>query len=308
MKINRVIYGVGLLLCLLPFVTPVMALGGGIALSLTGVKVPSFSRHSPLVLKISIVLTGFGMNITQVLNASGPGFIHTGLAVGFVISMGFLLGRLFRTERNTGLLISSGTAICGGSAIAAVAPVIEAKSHQISIAMAIVFILNSVSLLVFPLIGNHLGIGQELFGYWAAIAIHDTSSVVGAGAMYGEEALEVSTTVKLIRTLWIIPLTVIIGFYRKRNIKKAGKLPWFILFFVSAIVIAYLLPQFDVFFSNLSLIGRRGLVVALFLIGSGISMGEARKAGISSFLSGIILWLTIAGVSFFYLRGVFGIG
>ncbi len=307
LKTSRIIYIAVLMACFLPFMSPVIAMAAGIALSLAGIREPLLSGYSSVVLKASIVLTGFGMNISQVIGASKSGFIITGAAVLFVISTGLLIGMLLKTDRKTGLLISSGTAICGGSAIAAVAPVIDAKSHQISIAMAIVFILNSISLIAFPLIGNYLELSQEFFGYWAAIAIHDTSSVVGAGAIYGEEALEIGTTVKLIRTLWIIPLTILIGLSRKKSLKTGSSIPWFILFFILAIITAYLLPQFDSLFSHIQWLGRRGLVAALFLIGSGISLGEARKAGKSSFLTGISLWILIVGTSFFFLGRFIGI-
>ena len=296
----RFIYGVAILICFLPFVSPAIALAFGLVLSLTGVKV-DLAEYTSFILKASIVLLGFGMNLTQVISASKTGFIDTAITVSFVMICGLLLGKLLKVDSKIALLISSGTAICGGSAIAAIAPVINAKSYQISFSLVIVFILNAIGLVLFPILGHAFGLSQETFGYWAAIAIHDTSSVVGAGATYGEKALEIATTVKLIRALWIIPLALIIAIAQKPMTKGKVKIPWFIGLFVAAIIIAYLLPDLENVFTKIHWLGKRGMVIALFMIGSSISISAAKKAGGKSFVLGILLWLIIGTVSFFSL-------
>lgn len=296
----RIIYGLAILICFMPFVSPAIALALGLVLSLTGVK-SNLSEYSSFLLKASIVLLGFGMNLTQVISSSKTGFIDTALTVAFVMICGLLLGKALKVDSKIALLLSSGTAICGGSAIAAIAPVINAKSYQISFSMVIIFILNAIALVIFPFLGHAIGLSQEVFGYWAAIAIHDTSSVVGAGATYGAKALEIATTVKLIRALWIIPLALVIALFQKDKSTGKVNIPWFIGLFVASIGVVYLLPGHENVFSILQWLGTRGMIVALFLIGSSISISEAKKAGGKSFVLGISLWLIIATVSYFSL-------
>ena len=296
------IYGIAVAFCLLPFVSPAIALFAGIALSLIGIRHENVSRLTSFVLQAAIVLMGFGMNLSQVIKASQSGFMLTALSVMFTIAAGLLLGRLFGVEKKISMLIASGTAICGGSAIAAIAPVIKAKNYQISFSLIVIFILNAVALLIFPLIGHYFHLSQETFGFWSAIAIHDTSSVVGAGASYGPKALEVATTVKLTRALWIIPLSVVIALLNRDDKKGKIKIPWFIGLFVIAIIFAHLVPQWNLTFGHLSWLGKRGMVIALFLIGSNISIAEARQAGIKSFLLGIALWIFIGVLSFLALK------
>jgi uncharacterized integral membrane protein (TIGR00698 family) len=247
---------------------------------------------------------GFGMNLDQILKASEKGFLETAISVIFVISIGLLLGKLLKIERKTSLLIASGTAICGGSAIAAVAPIINARNYQISFSLAVVFILNAIALFIFPLIGHFFNLSQETFGYWAAVAIHDTSSVVGAGATYGSKALEVATTVKLIRALWIIPLSIVIALVQKGKNSGGIKWPWFILMIAAAIAVAHLIPGWTSTFNHLKWLGHKGMVIALFLIGSNISVNEAKKAGWKSFLLGISLWIIIGGASLVVLMSL----
>ena len=303
-QFKRLIFFIPIVLSLTPIFTPTLALLTGIAFSLTGVTLKSFTKHTHLLLKSAIVLMGFGMNFNQILEASGQGFFDTTLSVLFVITTGLILGKIFKLEKNTTLLIASGTAICGGSAIAAVSPVIKAKSHQTSFALAVVFILNAIALFLFPVLGHYLGMSQETFGYWAAIAIHDTSSVVGAGAVYGPKALEIATTVKLIRALWIIPLSIAIALFQKGNKKGKIKWPWFILLFAGAILMSHFLPTWSTTYSHLSWVGHKGMVVALFLIGSGISFKEAKEAGWKSFVVGISLWILTGGLSLFLLMNI----
>ncbi len=295
------LYGAALFLCFLPFITPPLALAAGIAFSVFGLKHPNISKYTSLSLQASIVLMGFGMNLSQVVSASKTGFLETAISVVFVITVGFILAKFLKVGSKTGLLISAGTAICGGSAIAAVAPVIDAKNNEISFSLVVVFVLNAIALIIFPIIGHYFNLSQEVFGNWAAIAIHDTSSVVGAGAAYGPKALEVATTVKLIRALWIIPLSLIIAFVQKGKSVGKIKIPWFIALFVVSIAVAHLFPSGAETFAHFNWLGKRGMVVALFLIGSNISFAEAKKAGVRSFALGILLWLIIGISSFIVL-------
>ncbi|MFB6341348.1 YeiH family protein [Saccharicrinis sp. FJH62] len=300
-KHAKTIYGVVLFVCLLPFMTPAIALLTGILFSVLGITHKNIHKYTSYALQASIVLLGFGMNLAQVLSASKTGFAETAISVTLVMSSGILLGWLLKVEPKTALLISAGTAICGGSAIAAVSPVINAKNNQISFALITVFVLNAIALFIFPVIGHYLNLSQEQFGNWAAIAIHDTSSVVGAGATYGSKALQVATTVKLIRALWIIPLSVVIALFNKGKTSGRIKFPWFILLFAVAVVVAYLFPEMKNTFAHFSWLGKRGMVIALFLIGSNISVAEIKKAGIKSFALGIMLWFIIGSTSLYLL-------
>lgn len=289
------------LLCMCSFVTAPMALFCGILLAFLKIERPfEFKKYSSPLLQYSVVLMGFGMNLQQVIEVSSKGIILTACSVLLVFLFGMLLGRLLKVDRNTAMLISSGTAICGGSAIAAVSPIIKAKDNQISFALTVVFVLNALALFIFPPIGRALNMGEVDFGYWSAIAIHDTSSVVGAGAAYGPDALQTAVTVKLARTLWIIPLSFLVLFINRKHDSNKGKvkIPWFILYFVVAILIAFLLPQFSELYTNLAFLGRRGMVVALFMIGCGFSVEDLKKAGWRSFVLGVLLWIVIAVSSF----------
>lgn len=295
------LYPIVIALCFMPFISPAIALLIGLIFSFIGIKHPTLHKYTSKTLQVSIVLMGFGMSLSDVIASSKTGFIETIISVTVVMFLGIVLGKLLKVEKNTSLLIASGTAICGGSAIAAVAPIINSKSYQTSFALIVVFVLNAVALFIFPVIGRQLGLSQETFGNWAAIAIHDTSSVVGAGAIYGEKALQVATTVKLIRALWIIPLALIIAFVNKSEDKKSIKFPWFILFFVLAIIFANLFPSLQSSYDHFSWLGRRGMVVALFLIGSNITVSEIKKSGPRSFILGITLWIIIFVGSLFFL-------
>lgn len=288
-------------ICFLPFVSPAIALCLGIGLSLVGIRPTNIHQYTAQILQLSIVLMGFGMNLHDVITASKSGFIETLFSVTTVMLCGILLGKLFKVEKNTAVLIATGTAICGGSAIAAIAPILKSENYQNSFALIVVFVLNAVALLLFPFIGHQLGLSQETFGNWAAIAIHDTSSVVGAGAIYGEKALQIATTVKLIRALWIIPLSIVIALFTKSEDKQSIKLPWFILFFAVAIVFANLFPGLQTDYAHLSWLGRRGMVIALFLIGSNITIKQIKQSGFKSFALGITLWAITAVSSLFIL-------
>lgn len=304
MRKLSVLYYIIPFLCLMPFFTAPIALASGILLTLFKLEKPyEIKKYTSKILQWSIVLMGFGMSLEKVIETSQTGVLLTAASVILTFFFGLALGYLYKVERNTTMLIASGTAICGGSAIAAVSPIIDAKNNQITFALTVIFVLNAVALFIFPVIGQALNMSQENFGYWSAIAIHDTSSVVGAGAAYGKEALEVATTVKLTRTLWIIPLSFIVLFLnRKENKTNKIKIPWFILYFVMAIVIAYFLPQYQETYNHINWLGKKGMVLALFLIGTSFSIADLKTAGLKSFLLGISLWIIISlGTLFFFL-------
>lgn len=295
------IYKILIFVCFLPFVSPAIALAIGIGISLLGVKPLKIHNYTSQILQLSIVLLGFGMNIQEVISASKSGFIETVISVLTVMFLGIILGKLLRVEKNISLLIATGTAICGGSAIAAVSPILDSEDYQNSFALIVVFVLNAVALFLFPFIGHQLGLSQEVFGNWAAIAIHDTSSVVGAGAQYGEKALQIATTVKLIRALWIIPLSISIALLNKNKNGRKIKFPWFILFFVLAIVFSNIIPSWGDWYAHFSWLGKRGMVVALLLIGSNITFSKIRQSGVRSFALGIILWVITATLSLVFM-------
>lgn len=304
MKKLSILYYVIPFFCLMPFFTAPIALASGILLTIFKIQKPyEIKKYTSKILQWSIVLMGFGMSLEKVIETSQTGVLLTAASVILTFFFGLALGYLYKVERNTTMLIASGTAICGGSAIAAVSPIIDAKNNQITFALTVIFVLNAVALFIFPVIGQALNMSQENFGYWSAIAIHDTSSVVGAGAAYGKEALEVATTVKLTRTLWIIPLSFIVLFLnRKENKTNKIKIPWFILYFVIAIVIAYFLPQYQETYNHINWLGKKGMVLALFLIGTSFSIEDLKTAGLKSFLLGISLWIIISlGTLFFFL-------
>ncbi len=251
------------------------------------------------LLSYSIIGLGFGINLTAAMEASSH---NLGLIIGsiiFTLVLGFIVTRALKFEPITGHLIASGTAICGGSAIAAVAPAINARSEQTATALACVFVLNSVALFLFPALGHLLNMSQYDFGVWSAIAIHDTSSVVGAASAYGDEALKTATTIKLARALWIIPIALVsaLVFGGKGKLN----LPYFIGFYCLAITIAHYLPQFQPLYDTLFMVSKRTLVLCLFLIGAGITVKKMRASGPKPLLLGGILWAAIGITSLLYI-------
>jgi len=282
---------------LLPFVSPGVALMVGIALALTvGNPYPlTTARVITPLLQISVIGLGAGMNLVEVGRAGVHGFFYTVIGITLTMSVGLTMGWLLRTERNTSLLVTVGTAICGGSAIAAVAPAIRAKSHEVSVALATVFFLNAVALFIFPPIGRHFGLSQVQFGVWSALAIHDTSSVVGAAMQYGARALEIATTIKLTRALWIVPVTLIIGmFWNRGSDQKAtgkAKRPWFILGFLAMAAIVTWIPTLKPVGHGVFVGAQRSLVVTLFLIGSGLSREALKVVGRQPLIQGFLLWI-----------------
>ena len=282
------------------FITPPIALFLGLVFALLcGKAYPSFNKKmSKKLLQYSVIGLGFGMNLQASLASGAEGMTFTIISVVGTMLIGWLIGhKLIKVERNTSYLISSGTAICGGSAIAAVGPVIKAKDTEMSVALGTIFILNAIALFIFPLIGHWLGMSQEQFGLWAAIAIHDTSSVVGAGAAYGEEALKIATTVKLTRALWIIPLAIATSFIFKTKGQKIS-IPWFILWFEVAMIInTYLLSlsETGIMIGNfINSLARKSLTLTLFFIGASLSVDTLKAVGIKPLIQGVLLWIVIS--------------
>ena len=297
-RYNKPIFIVLFVCCLLPFVTPAIALFAGLAFALTaGQPYPKFSKKtSKYLLQFSVVGLGFGMNLYASLQSGKEGMLFTIVSVFAVLALGIWLGKRLLIDRKTSYLIAAGTAICGGSAIAAVGPVVKADDNQMSMSLGTIFILNAIALFIFPPIGHLLGLTQEQFGLWAAIAIHDTSSVVGAGAAYGETALEVATMVKLTRALWIIPITILTMFLFKQKGAKIT-IPWFILFFILAMVANTFLSLPEALTRSVVWAAKQGLTLTLFLIGAGLSRQVIRQVGIRPMVQGILLWIFIGAIS-----------
>ena len=284
--------------------TPPVMLFLGLAYALLlGQGYPSFNKTmSKKFLQYSVVGLGFGMNLYESLASGREGMLFTVVSVAGTLLIGMLIGRrLLKVDKETSYLISSGTAICGGSAIAAVGPVIKAKPENMSVALAVVFVLNAIALFVFPTIGHWLGLTQQEFGTWAAIAIHDTSSVVGAGAAYGEEALKVATTIKLTRALWIIPLALVTSFIFKNKDRKIT-VPWFILYFIIAILLnTFVLDACPAVGSAVSDVARKCLTLTMFFIGASLSTDVLRAVGIRPLIQGLLLWAVISIGSLLYI-------
>lgn len=289
------------------WVTPPVALFLGLAFALTcGQAFPVFNKKaSKYLLQYAVVGLGFGMNLHASLASGKEGMEFTVLSVAGTLLIGWFIGRkCMKINRNTSYLISSGTAICGGSAIAAVGPVLKAKDSEMSVALGTIFILNAIALFLFPAVGHALGMSQEDFGTWAAIAIHDTSSVVGAGAAYGEEALRIATTIKLTRALWIIPVALITSFIFKSKGQRIS-IPWFIFFFILAMLLnTYLLGSSETGIAIGNAINgfaRKILTITLFFIGASLSRDVLKSVGARPLLQGIFLWAAISFSTLAYI-------
>jgi uncharacterized integral membrane protein (TIGR00698 family) len=298
----RIIFIAFLMLCFSGWISPPVALTMGILFGLSiPHPYPELSRSvARVLLQAAVVALGFGMNLHEVVKAGRSGFVYTALGISFSLIAGLSLGKILRINGNSSYLITAGTAICGGSAIAAIGPVLHADDEEMAVSLGTVFILNSIALLAFPPIGNALRLTQTQFGLWAALAIHDTSSVVGAAAKYGKEALVVGTTVKLARALWIVPLTL--GTAALKRSKAKIPLPWFILFFCLAAVINTYAPAFATFDKLAFQAGRLGLTATLFLIGTGISVATLKSVGWRPLLQGVVLWILVASVTLYLIR------
>ena len=280
-----------------PLISPPIALLFGILFVNIFGKVLETDTFVKKLLQYSIIGLGFGINLNTAIEAGSQGFLFTVSTIALVMIFGLFLAKILKIDKTIAQLISAGTAICGGSAIAAVAPILKANSKQTSVALGIVFVLNAVALFIFPEIGHFFNLSQNQFGIWSAIAIHDTSSVVGAASKYGNEALQIATTVKLARALWIIPLAFLISIFTKSEGKI--KIPYFIGFFVLAILAGTYLPFLQNFNTIISEISRDTLKVALFLIGAGLSLQNLKNIGIKPLLLGIILWIFISSISLY---------
>ncbi len=298
LRTKKIVF-VGLaVLCLLPFISPPLALLMGlIVANLMGNPfVTQTAKLSKLLLQISVMGLGFGMYVFSAIKAGSQGLLFTVLTILGTLLAGYLIGQMLKVDKNTTHLVSSGTAICGGSAIAAVAPVINASREQISVALGAVFILNAIALFIFPVIVKAFDLSQVQFGMWSAIAIHDTSSVVGAASSYGPQTLEVATTIKLARALWIIPVSLVFGFiYRKQSGK--GKIPWFIGFFMLAMILNTYFTPVQFLSPYLVTLAKAGLTLTLFLIGSSLTVSQLRTVGIRPFILAVSLWLIISVAS-----------
>lgn len=297
---RKSIFFILILACLTPYVSPPIALALGLLLAFT-IGNPyrdEIRKPTKVLLQVSVVLLGFGMNLGEVYKAGRDGILFTVATIFGTLLLGYLIGKFLGVNEKISSLISSGTAICGGSAIAAVAPVIDADSEEISVSLGTVFVLNSVALFLFPLIGHALNLTQHQFGIWSAIAIHDTSSVVGASQSYGPEALAIATTVKLTRALWIVPVAFLFSYlYRAKSAKIA--IPWFILLFLLAAIVRTYAPSKlpPSIFDSLVNIAKAGLTVTLFLIGASLSPRMLKQVGAKPFLQGVMLWMVISVVS-----------
>ncbi|MFN0108841.1 MAG: YeiH family protein [Blastocatellia bacterium] len=304
----KIVFFLALIFTLTPWASPPIALTIGLAfgLLLTNPFAKQTKSYSKTLLQVCVVGLGFGMNLNQVIQAGRSGFIYTALGIAATMALGLALGRLLKVSETNALLISVGTAICGGSAIAAVGPVAGAKDEEMSVSLGTVFILNSVALLAFPAIGHAVGLDQTQFGLWAALAIHDTSSVVGAASKYGAVALSIGTTVKLARALWIVPITIATAFIKRREARIQW--PWFIVFFCVAAVVNTYLPAGQAVYPLIVKLARIGLTVTLFLIGCGISKATLQKVGARPLAQGVVLWLIVAIASLLLIRyGLIGL-
>jgi len=282
-------------LCLSPLISPPIAL-------LMGLIIAQFIGHpylnlnhkaTHILLQVSVVGLGFGMNVNSALEAGKDGFIFTIVSIVGTIIVGVLLGKMLKIEEKISFLIATGTAICGGSAIAAISPVIKANEKQISVALGTIFIFNSVALVLFPIIGHYLNLSESQFGLWCAIAIHDTSSVVGAAEKFGPHALEVATTIKLARALWIIPIAFLSTLIFKSKDTKI-KIPYFIGLFVLAMMANTYLSWVHDYSHYITSFAKATLTLTLFLIGCGLSKKVLVSVGFKPLIQGVVIWIIIS--------------
>ena len=295
-KTGKIVFFFLAILSLFPFISPPIALVMGILfINIFKTSIEKTGDYTKKILQYSIVGLGFGINIKMAIEAGSNGFLFTVSSIAFVFIFGILLGKLLKIDQKISELITIGTAICGGSAIAAISPIIKANNSQNSVALGIVFLLNAVALIIFPTIGSFFEMTQNQFGIWAAIAIHDTSSVVGAASKYGDQALHVATTVKLARALWIIPLAIVFSFLNKSETKV--KFPLFIAFFILAILANTYLPFLKTVSPYIFDLSKTSLKLALFLIGTGLSVEKFSSMGWKPVLQGVVLWLMVSILS-----------
>lgn len=324
-KIGAPLYWIMLVIMLFPFdlvfgeryqfITPPVALFLGLAFAfIFGIPYPKFNKKlSKYLLQASVVGLGFGMNLQKSLQSGADGMLFTIISVIGVMIIGVMLGRYMKIQEKTAYLISSGTAICGGSAIAAVGPILKANQNEMAVSLGVIFILNAIALFIFPPMGHFLGLSQEQFGTWAAIAIHDTSSVVGAGAAFDQmyfpgstKACDLATLIKCTRALWIIPLAFFTIWYSRKCKSGEGKakvsIPWFILLFVVAMIINTYTPDsamsvMDPIYSGLVFTAKKALVAVLFAIGASLSLNVIRQVGVRPLIQALTLWIAIGFTS-----------
>lgn len=298
----KILFVLALVLSLTGILSPPVALLSGILFGLlfTHPYAQPSRTAARILLQVSVVALGFGMNLFEVLKAGRSGLLYTALGISFAFLVGTALAKLLQVRGNTSFLITTGTAICGGSAIAAIGPIVQANEEEMAVSLGTVFILNSVALLIFPPIGNALHLSQSQFGLWAALAIHDTSSVVGAATKYGAQALVVGTTVKLARALWIVPLALVTAAAKRHRAQI--QFPWFILFFVFAALANTYLPAQHSATKTFFTLGRFGLTATLFLIGTGISRRTLKEVGWRPLLQGVLLWVAVGLTSLYFIR------
>lgn len=302
------IYAVGMAFCFTPWSSPGVALALGLvfALTLDNPYREKGNRYVRLLLQTSVVLLGFGMDLASVFRVGLHGLVFAALTIFATFTLGYWLARLLDINRKTSLLISAGTAICGGSAIAAVGTAVDADPGEMSVAMGTVFLLNAVALYLFPVLGHVLGLSQDQFGTWAGVAIHDVSSVVGAGTAYGEEALRTATVVKLSRVLWIVPVTLVAALLFHGRNKQPGKrppLPWFIAGFLLASFLSHLIPGLAHWAPLLAYVAKSGFAATLFCIGASLSVAAIRAVGYKPLLQGVLLWLFMGSVALLAVLG-----
>lgn len=301
-KIRKAVFIILAVMCLTPLLSsPIaLALGFGLAVFIGNPFEQHLHKYIHLLLQISIVGLGFGLKLNEALQAGKTGFLLTVVSILTVMILGYVLGKVFKLEKKLSYLISAGTAICGGSAIAAISPIIKPDTKEISLSLAIVFTLNSVALFIYPAIGHLLHLSQEQFGLWCAVGIHDTSSVVGAAGKYGNEALKIATTVKLARALWIIPVSIITMFIFKNKESKV-KIPWFIGYFIIAILLNTYLPFPEHLTISITALAKSGLNLTLFFIGSTLSIKTLKTIGFKPLAAAVILWVVISIGSLAYI-------
>ena len=302
MKTAKIVYIALIALILIPFdkmglpqvSAPVALLCGLLFAFIFPNPCPKFNKKtSKYLLQVAVVCLGFNMNLQESLKSGSEGMLFTVVSVVGVMCLGVLLGYWLHINRKTSYLISSGTAICGGSAIAAVGPVLKADENEMAVSLGVIFIPNSIALFIFPPLGHLLDMTQEQFGTWAAIAIHDTSSVVGAGEIYGETAMKTATLIKLTRALWIIPLAIVTMFIF-RDKKSKISIPWFIFIFVLAMLVNTYVALPQLFVDIMVWVARRGMVVTLFCIGASLSIASIKQVGVKPLLQAVALWIVIS--------------
>ncbi|REC79255.1 putative sulfate exporter family transporter [Chryseobacterium elymi] len=303
-RIRKAVFILLAVICLTPLISsPIaLALGFGLAVFIGNPFEQHLHKYIHLLLQISIVGLGFGLKLDEALQAGKTGFFLTVVSILTVMILGYVLGKVFKLEKKLSYLISAGTAICGGSAIAAVSPIIKPSTKEMSLGLAIIFTLNSVALFIYPAIGHLLQLSQEQFGLWCAVGIHDTSSVVGAAGKYGNEALKIATTVKLARALWIIPVSIITMFIFKNKESKV-RIPWFIGYFIIAILLNTYVPFPEHLNISITALAKSGLNLTLFFIGSTLSIQTLKTIGFKPLAAAVILWIVISVGSLIYIIG-----